>query len=147
MNKKGFLLAEETLKIVIALICIGLLAFLVVSLYLSFTKSRELDQAKSTLPFIMNAVKQSDTSVDVYNPDSWWISSWPQFQDQVPNSCSSIGLQSCICICKEDSLEGCNSDGVCQDNAGFRVQGAAIQITKPPITLTIDQQNKIIRKK
>lgn len=150
MDDRGFLLAEETLKIIIAVIAIAFLAYLLVSLYLSTTTSKELDQAKASLPFILNAVKSGETSVDVYNPNSWWVSYWPRTQYSqsfFPQSCTNLGLQSCICICKKDAIDECDKNGVCGDNSGFIIQGGSIQIENPPITLNIDQDNKVISKK
>ena len=151
MNKKGFLLAEETLKIIIALIAIGLLAYLLASLYFSSKTSSELEQAKASLPFILNATIDGKASIDVYNPKSWWISYWPRTikgsDSQIPKSCTNLGLQSCICICKKDTSDQCDSSGVCGDNSGFLIQGGSIQIKDPPITLDINKDDKVISKK
>ena len=42
-NKKGFLLAEETLKIILAVIAIGFLAYLLFSIYKSGSDSKNLE--------------------------------------------------------------------------------------------------------
>ncbi len=155
MDKNGFLLAEETLKIVIAVIAIGFLAYFLVSLYFSAKTSSQSEQAKSTLPFIMNAINSSNQSVDIYNPKGWLISIWPHsvtsgigpFKStniEMPNLCKNTGLQTCICICSSDSASSCDSSGTCMDNLGFGVKGTLIKINNPPITVNIDQKNKII---
>ncbi|MGA2130427.1 MAG: hypothetical protein ABSG05_02315 [Candidatus Pacearchaeota archaeon] len=158
MSKKGFLLAEETLKIIIAIIAIGFLVYFLVSLYLSAKTSAESEQAKATLPFIINAINQSSSSVDIYNPKGWIIGIWPHavtsgfgpFQStqiENPKTCNNIGLQTCICICSSDSADSCNSNGVCADNMGFSIQGTSITINNPPTTLIIDKTTKTISKK
>lgn len=158
MDKKGFLLAEETLKIIIAVIAIGFLAYFLVSLYLSAKTSAEAEQAKSTLPFIMNAINQSNSNIDIYNPKGWVIGIWPHavtsgfgpFKStkiENPKTCNNIGLQTCICICSSDSADSCNNNGACADNMGFSIQGTSIIISNPPMTLIINKTTKIISQK
>ena len=161
MNKKGFLLAEETLKIIIAVIAIGFLAYFLISLYFSAQISQELTQAKSTLPSIINAVDSGKTAIDVYNPKGWALLSW-NYKGQIPKTCSNLGWQSCMCICKipsiqtsDNYLENCDdsSKGFCMENTkDFTVfcsqgQQCQLRILNPPITLNIDQQNKLITQK
>ena len=158
-NRKGFLLAEETLKIVIAVIAIGFLAYFLVSLYFSFRNSEKLEQAKETLPFLISEIDAGKTSVDIYNPVGWALLSW-QPENQIPKSCSNLGWNSCICICgipriqtNENYRENCEnpSKGICVENLkGFTVlcreeQECQVRILEPPLTLNIDQENKIIR--
>ena len=44
-DKKGFLLAEETLKIILAVIAIGFLAYLLVSIYFNYRENKDLEMA------------------------------------------------------------------------------------------------------
>ena len=158
-NKRGLLLAEETLKIVIAVIAIGFLAYFLFSLYFSFRNSEKLDQAKETLPFLMGEIEAGKTSVDIYNPTGWAFLSWSE-ENEIPKSCSNLGWKSCICICdipsvqtSENYRENCEnpSKGICVENLkGFTVlcreeQECQVRILEPPLTLDIDQENKIIR--
>ena len=154
-DKRGFLLAEETLKIIIAVIAIGFLAYFIVSLYLSSRTSAETEQADSTLPFILSAINSSNSSADVYNPKGWVIGIWPHSvtsgigpfmstKTEMPKTCSNLGLQTCICICSSDSADSCDSSGICADNLGFSIKGTSIYINNPPITLNIDKKDKII---
>jgi len=103
-NKKGFLLAEETLKIVIALICIGFLIYLLASMYFNYQKNKDLELAKASLEYLVgeiNSMKEGDVKeVEIYNPVRLWISSWPyQNEKFLPNSCEILGWKNCICIC------------------------------------------------
>lgn len=157
MNKHGFLLAEETLKLVIAVIAIGFLAYFLMSLYFSAKTSKELEQARETLPFLMNETRLGRASVDIYNPKDWFLGTWPHevekeilfFKEkeiQFPKTCSNLGLNPCICFCEEDSAESCDNEGICLDNEGFLIEGNSIKIENPPVIINIDQTNKILRK-
>ena len=48
-NKRGFLLAEETLKIIIAVICIVFLVYILVAVYNSHSADKKIEQAKEVL--------------------------------------------------------------------------------------------------
>ena len=157
MNKHGFLLAEETLKLIISVIAIGFLAYFLVSLYFSARTSQELEQAKETLPFLMNETIAGRTSADIYNPKGWLLGSWPHVVEkgilffkeremQLPKTCSNLGLTSCICLCEKDSAESCDNDGICLNNEGFLIEGSSIKIENPPLNINIDQTNKILKK-
>ena len=160
-QKKGFLLAEETLKIIIAVICIGFLAYLLLSIYMKSTDSKKLPFAKSTLNSIVTAIDGGQTSVDVYNPDGWYFDVWPQtvtsrgflgigsttVRNARPLFCENLGWQSCICICKKNTINDCdNTDtGICVNNsANFDVAGKNIELKNLPLTLKIDYANKEI---
>ena len=149
-NKKGFLLAEETLKLIIAVIAIGFLVYLLVALYFSFKTSPELEQAKSSLDFLSSQINSGKERVDIYNPKGWYLITW-KYITESPKTCSNSGFEKCICICEENTLDSCDSNGVCLNNPqGFQIVGDSaiegkIKITNPPITLNIDKANKEIR--
>ena len=113
------LLTEQTLKIVIAVICIGFLVGFLVSLYFNSTKSQNLEFAESSLNFLVKEIKAGQTSVEIYNPKGWTISSWP-FEKKIPNLCSNRGWENCICICETpllgDFVETCDKKGICLEN-------------------------------
>ncbi len=147
-DKKGFLLAEETLKIIIAVICIGFLAFLLFSIYQQTTDSKNLDYAKSSLNFIVSQISSGQTTADIYNPDGWVLDIWPQTVNGIlPSSCSNLGWKSCICICNQNTKDSCDSgsSGVCLENTGnFNIAGGKIDLKNLPIILKIDQTKKEI---
>ena len=125
-NKKGLLLAEETLKIIIAVIAIGFLGYLLVSLYFSAKTSKELEQAESSLNFLLSETQSGSVTIDIYNPKNWWL-------------ISSSGE---LCICKDEERTSCREEGICSQSA-FTFENN-IKIKDPPITLSINQQSKII---
>jgi len=139
MNKNGFLLAEETLKLIISVIAIGFLAYFLFSLYQANKDSNDLDLAKESIEFLTSAVSSGETKVDIYNPNGWWLGTWTKLQ-----KCSNIGLESCICICKEKNADSCDEDGICLDNGGFLIGVNPIEIKDPPITLNINYETKKI---
>ncbi len=134
-NKRGFLLAEETLKIIIAVICIGLLVYLLFALYFSRSNERDLIDAQNSLKNSSNSFKSSvervrlgngnnGSYVDyllIHNPVGWHLFSFVG-SEKKPNSCAG---QNCLCICDDvwvDTLVGlidsrqikeCDDSGVC----------------------------------
>ena len=152
MNKNGFLLAEETLKLIISVIAIGFLAYLLFSLYQANKDSKDLELAKDSLNFLMNGIKTENKSVDIYNPDGWWLNVLPRTETLsngrqliylIPKTCSNLGLTSCICLCSENTPKNCDEKGICLDNKGFLID-EPIKIEDPPITIKINYNTKKI---
>jgi len=137
-QRKGILLAEETIKIVIALICIVFLIYLLVTLYYTKVGDAKLNQAKATLKdsntsSIKSGIEKvkigqgnlGGTSEEllIHNPNSWYLFSFVQ-NELKPNEC--VG-ENCICICsnvgkvgvafwkseQQRQLEECDKKGTC----------------------------------
>ncbi|MFH1607551.1 MAG: hypothetical protein ABIA78_00275 [archaeon] len=163
-DKHGFLLAEETLKIVIAVISIGFLIYLLASLYFNHRDNQDLELAKATLGRLVGDINAGVTEVEIYNPENWWVSSWPfdvttgylkwkKTEEFEPVSCKNMGWESCICICKKSSSGSCDENGICQNNEkglivvmeGIEAMNPtdrndgenSIKISKPPLVLKI----------
>ena len=158
-RKNGFFLAEETLKIIIAVIVIIFLAYFLYSLYSSNKDAENLKFAQSSLNYLLEQINAKSENVQIDNPDSWTILSWP-FEDKRPLSCSNLGWKNCICICKEtyvedisNYLDNCEetgsiavcaeSDFVVHENGNSQLP---IVIQDAPIMLKIDYTNKKISK-
>jgi len=136
-DKKGFLLAEETLKIIIAVIGIGILIFLLGSLYFSGSNERKLEHARSvlkesdqSLESVIEMVSRGEGSLNngsaeifsFNNPSGWSLFSFiPSEDDDMPNPCAN---KNCLCMCnskliKNDNLlskgqaRECGEEGVC----------------------------------
>jgi hypothetical protein len=170
-NKKGFLLAEETLKIIIAVISISFLIYLLVSLYMSGKDSKDLELARASLEHLVEEINSERVEVEIYNPTNklgtyWWMFIWPYGEDKIiPNSCSNIGWKKCICICgirsftgwtKESAKDKCDKRGVCLEldkelkinNPAFLRGENAFELKDLPIQLQINYESgEIIRKK
>jgi hypothetical protein len=113
-NRKGFLLAEETLKILIAVIALMFLVYFLVSIYFAKVNGDKLRQAESLLTdsdesfeiIIKNINEGQVMKRDVIEPKGWFIFSFTE-DDLKPNLC---GGQNCVCICDDVLWEGLNKD-------------------------------------
>ncbi|HED05124.1 MAG TPA: hypothetical protein ENI61_00395 [Ignavibacteria bacterium] len=149
-NRNGFLLAEETLKIILAVISIGFLVYFLSALYFANQNSKDLEQAKASLKHLVDGINSGAKEVQIYNPEGWAIISWSS-GNEIPNSCNE---KSCICICdnpliatKSNFLDNCNdkNKGFCLENTKKLVvsQGnvqTPILIKDPPINLQINKK-------
>jgi hypothetical protein len=122
-NKRGFLLGEETLKIIIAVICIGFLVFLLTSVYFSFSGDQNSKYAEASLDLISGEINRINTGgeinsegIQIPNPSGWVLLGFAE-EDKKPNLCSG---ENCICICKnilvdvfDRQIKSCDSKGFC----------------------------------
>lgn len=173
MNKRGFLLGEETVKIVLSLIAIIFLIFFIVSLYNNYSKNKGLEYAKDSLNHLIDEINSGSSQVEIYNPNEWYLSSFPKHLYYnlpssgsdliIPKMCSSVGWKKCICIYKWnkkgiDVSKAVDNTGICRQN-DFSVKGVSttssniqgkvmntIEIKNPPLLLSINQEDKIIQK-
>ncbi len=135
-NKKGFLLANETLKIIIAVICIGFLIYFLSMLYLSKSGTQDKIDAKNNLERVEEITKSlgvGESEVQgIGNPGGWHIFSF--ISDTKPNSCAG---QNCLCICGKaidigDKLgrqvKKCDEKGACVGIRGLRSGDLDIKI-------------------
>lgn len=95
-NKKGFLLAEETLKIIVALASILILMGLVIAIYYMYTKDNEKNQAEATLKKLAEAINNGQIEFTAYNPKGKGITAWSD--EGLPEICKESGWDNCICI-------------------------------------------------
>jgi hypothetical protein len=163
-NRKGFLLAEETLKIVIAVISIGFLVYFLSSLYFANKTSAELEQAKASLDFLVKEVNAGSAEVILYNPKGWVLTSWNE--GKLPNRCSNLGWKECLCMSDKENqavkfLKNTagyvglandekkrisniiDSGGTCLES-DIKVQNNLIEVDEVPLTLKI--KDRIIKK-
>ena len=149
-SRKGFLLAEETLKIIIALICIGILVYLLSSLYFENQDEKDLELASASLTHLYEEINSGNSEIEIYNPEGWNIWTWHK-DTGIPDSCTNLGWETCICICKNswlgNDLENCDDKGTCLNNERRFIIDSYIEINKPPVVLKIDSENKRIELK
>jgi hypothetical protein len=151
-NRKGFLLAEETLKIIIAVICISFLVYFLISLYMKNSESKDLEMAKTSLERLIKEINVGHDSVEIYNPKGWFVISWPKdvnkrifympwkintLKNVKPLFCENLGWDNCLCICNGDSLDDCENQGICLESS-TEVQEGKIKIN-PPLSLKINE--------
>ena len=155
MDKKGFLLAEETLKIILAVIAIGFLAYLLFSIYNTNKDSTNLELARASMESLSRTLNEEKSSAEIYNPRKWIICSWPNVylsgslfskktEVGMPNFCSNLDWSSCLCICKKETPDSCDKDGICIENLKSLSLDNNIKIENPPVMLSIDYDNKKI---
>jgi len=150
-NKKGFLLGEETLKIVVALICIIFLIYFLTSIYFSNATQKKRIEATNSIERISQIISDSTINEENYeipNPSGWYLFS---FISQVPNSCSN---ENCICICDKvydiplrdnvaAQFKECDTNGACKQVFGLN-KFKAIKISSPPLTnILIKKENGV----
>lgn len=125
-SKKGAinLLSGETLKILLSVIGLGLLIFLVVSIWYSLSGDSKYNQAEASLNNVIYSEIQRVNSggaenpfgIIVPNPSGWDIIGFTE--NIKPNSC--VG-EKCICICdvfffdtEKSQAKKCDDKGICQ---------------------------------
>lgn len=119
-SKKGMLLAEETLKMVIAVIVVGILVYFLASLYFS-GDNVEIERAEGTMGRIENATASGgETSrINGAQPVGWYLFSF--VEGAKPNQCAG---QSCVCVCDSSGIisntfqddpqaKQCSEEGAC----------------------------------
>lgn len=140
-NKKADLLPEETLKIILAVIGIGMLVLLAVLLYGIFSKRQDVVQAETNMNYITAIINRMDgelrglnrdgVKTEAYvllNPSKWGLSAWPipiKGKEEKPNAC--LNWDRCICFCEinwfsnmpfadksASYLKSCNQLSVCR---------------------------------
>jgi hypothetical protein len=145
-NKRGFLLGEETVKIIIAVICLVVLVYFLVSLYLA-NKDKDLELAKASLEHLVADINSGKTETEIYNPQkNWFIGSYPR-GEIMPELCLNKDWEKCLCICFYPKNCDSKDQGDCQES-DFTVENIAyianvapvehvIMIKDPPIRLTL----------
>ncbi len=124
-DKRGFLLAEETIKILIALVALIFLIYFLVSIYSAKVNGEKLKYAEDLIDRFktefnaLSNVGEEVKEIDVFNPKGWYIFSFASSEIAKPNSCAN---QNCVCICDNVLWEGlkknrqqneCSEKGVC----------------------------------
>ena len=147
MDKKGFLLAEETLKIIVAVVCLGFLIYFLSALYFSNANSKEKINAEETISRISDVVKNNQINlepVEMLNPAGWHLLSFVDVQK--PNVCTG---KNCLCICSKsifskNQLAKCDKNGACLIIDNLQSFGE-IKIEKSGATsIEIDKTNGVV---
>jgi hypothetical protein len=119
MNKKGFMLGEETLKILVAVICIIFLVYILIAIYNSNSSAKKIEDAKGVLARIEVIISSLEEGTvenqDIPNPEAWHLYSFTG--EEKPNSCAG---ENCLCICDntlikmfKSQAKKCDEKGAC----------------------------------
>ncbi|MBU4069723.1 MAG: hypothetical protein KJ646_01965 [Nanoarchaeota archaeon] len=160
MNKQGFLLAEETLKIIIAVICIIFLIYFLTALYFAKVGEEKLKYATATLKNStgsletaieeVRSAKKQEVLFALQNPLGWNLIS---FIDEKPNSCAG---KNCLCICDDvwdigeflnRQLKECSVNGVCLIVPDLKEEKLEIEINKQFLLINKLNNEIIIKEK
>lgn len=148
-DKKGFLLGEETLKIIVAVICIIFLIYLLVAIYNSNSSGKKIEDAKSILSRIETIIsglgEGEIENQDILNPTGWHLYSF--VEQEKPNSCLN---KNCLCICGSSLIKQiksqakkCDEDGACLIIPLLATSGLDLKIrgADEPLFIGIKKQN------
>lgn len=138
MKKRGFLLASETLKIVVAVICIGFLVYFLTSLYFSNLTNEKFKEAESLLISSEESIKMkigglenmNSTERHLVNPRGWYLFGF--VEEEKPNSCAG---ENCLCICGNaliqlfnGQIKKCDKEGICLIVSNLKKEKIKIKI-------------------
>lgn len=163
MNKNGFFLAEETLKIVVAVICISFLIFILGKMYYSYSVDEEKQQAKDTLAHIekeINSMKEGDVrEIMVYSPrysivreqiDYWIFMGFDKANR--PKYCVEKRWEGCLCVCKNIWVEALNGYEekceICASSDSTGLSKIRVDFKELPLALSVKKMdNQLIVKR
>ena len=158
-NKRGMLLAEETLKMVIAIIIIVFLVYFLVNLYFGKLKGDALKQSEQLLiksdqsiKNIIESLKEGESKNMALQAISSFGDNWHLFgftQQEKPNSCAE---KNCLCICDDvigedpfgfvKQVNECNKNGICTIISNLKSEEVNIELQEDFATeILISKQN------
>lgn len=174
-NKKGFFLAEETIRLIVGALILVSLVSLLAFLYYSSQQDQELKFAENSLKYLLQRIEAGDKQITLFGPSNADLFVWPQKEnelDYIKDFCESKGISSCICIqvdlgsptkrfvCVENNLNiQINSLGEWYDSS-TAVPGAtsdssgsparknsiySIQLKDPPVNLVFNEDKSLVR--
>lgn len=153
-NKRGFLLGEETVKIVIAVVCIIFLIALLVSIYFSVSGNQQAKTAKASMEnVVIPEIKKINSGGEVEaagtfipNPSGWALFSFTE-GDKKPNLCAG---ENCVCICQDifvkvfdRQINVCDSKGTCYVSSNLK-KFDKIRIEKSGTFILVQKINEFI---
>lgn len=154
-DKKGFLLGEFSLKTIIAVICVLFLAFLLASIYGTFSGKTKEEHARADLKKISEMINAVIASKKPENfiftePKGWIIKFFSQGEG--PTSCLN---NACVCLCEKKSwfswnsqVEKCYKADICSSVPGNFLMREDVEITgSTEVILEIQDGRVLLRKK
>ncbi len=142
-NRKAILM-PETLKIIIAVICIGLLVYLSVSLYGVFTQKSKVEQAKAILDQIFAEIEGLEDGEKgdylVTSPKEWYFVVYEEGEN-MPIQCKG---ENCLCICPSSKdLEGLKEDFGVVDSLFYKEEEGINKCEKEGVCKNIEEEIEI----
>ncbi|MEA3414536.1 MAG: hypothetical protein U9Q99_03375 [Nanoarchaeota archaeon] len=159
INRKGNMLPEETLKIVLGVIVIGFLIYLLASIYFASSGDKKLEQAKGLVERIedissrLNLLENGFENITEVTPFGWHIFSFTEGESK-PNQCSG---ENCLCVCdkvnvdnfigiiKNKQIQKCGEKGACVIIENLKdFEEIKINTNVNPTTILISKNNNLI---
>lgn len=111
-NKKGLLREYVVRIILVAVLCMVLLAALLFAVFNMFSGNKEKEQAKASLNFIVKMMNNAETNKIsygyIFNPKNWYIVSFSENSKDKPEKCGK-----CICVCSK--ISKCKEEKICME--------------------------------
>jgi hypothetical protein len=171
-NKRGFLLASQVVKIVIAVICIVFLVYLLASIYFNKINSQKKAEGTAFLERLGDQIRAVHGGIpptaekDFPNPKGWYLISFTdatrENKDTKPKQCASV---KCLCVCdrvwkyawnsawasrRERQVAKCDKSGTCIRTPELKNYEDEVAIESQPgvyITIKKTQEGVDISKK
>ncbi len=131
MKSQGALEGNVIVEILIAVVCLAIVATVAIRYYSSSTQG-DAEAAKAFLASV--SAKADSLEVDETNSfifrgvEGWYFKGWSKGEAGRPDKCA---FASCICICRDPSAETCQSrNGYCQ-TLNFDI----VKVTTDPFTV------------
>ena|SRR3989338_1442271 len=146
MNRKGDLLGEETLRVVIAIAAILLLILLLFNIYATFSNKPKIEKARALAERVEGKIGEAFSSGEsreiLLEPQGWILLNYGNGE---PDTCAG---RNCFCICEKDGffesqLDSCNEDGICRvtdrnlDFSEIEIEGNEIIFESKGGTITL----------
>ncbi len=154
MNKRGMFLAEQVVKIVIALISLTFLIYLLTSLYFNKLSLENQEKAQdfvfgshdSLKSFITNNLSQGH--IELFNPsvpNGWYLFNFTR--GEKPVSCEK---KKCLCVCDNvwdvwnRQIKECNDKGACLIVENLKDKLLEIELRITTTLIIIKSNNEIV---
>jgi D-serine dehydratase len=116
-DKRGFLLGEYTLKVIIAVLCLSLLLYLLVKFYDAYQSNSQINLAKASLKDIEEKMSLAKTSGEIQksvllSPAGSVLKAYQKGQ-QRPAEC----LENCLCLTFKDGWV--SKKTICEEVSGL----------------------------
>jgi len=115
MRKKGILIGEHVINIIIAVLAVVVLAYLGIQLYNSYLGGKtELKQAQATLDMIVGVVEEikpgEEITKIITSPRDWYLLDFKK-RENSPDTCFG---EACLCLCETLDINDCKKNGACK---------------------------------
>lgn len=103
-NKGGLFLTKRVISLLIAVIVVGILVYVLVSLFLLLNEGNEVKKAGEQLEkisVVIDIVREGgeENFVDIYPPSEWYLAGFPDYD--FPYSAECRTSQGCLCFCED----------------------------------------------